>query len=116
MKNPNARLDSKRKSIILHALETGYNVTQLCEAINGCCNTPHNMGMNEQGQRYDGLHIILRDADQIDRFIRNFNQPPRQSEEDRHTQLNVRTMQNWLEKKMHPKEQNKKKHSNTQGD
>jgi DNA-binding transcriptional regulator YdaS (Cro superfamily) len=76
MKHPKALLDEKREEIILHALKSGYTVSQLCEAISGCAKTPHNMGENEQGQRYDGVHIILRDADQIERFITNFHNPP----------------------------------------
>jgi hypothetical protein len=35
------------------------------------------MGHNDKGQRYDGLHVILKDADQIERFMRNADQPPR---------------------------------------
>lgn len=76
MGHPNAQLDKKRKIVINKALQTGYNVAQLCEAIKGCSLTPHNLGYNDRGQRYDGLNIILRDADNIDRFIRNCRSPP----------------------------------------
>lgn len=76
MQHPKALLDKKREEIIFNALKSGYTVIQLCEAISGCAKTPHNMGKNEQGQRYDGVHIILRDADQIERFINNFQNPP----------------------------------------
>ena len=76
LNHPQAVLDTKRRKRIHHALASGYTVEQLCKAILGCSYTPHNMGHNEQGQRYDGLHVILRDADQIDRFIRNAHSPP----------------------------------------
>ncbi len=76
MQHPQAVLDVKRRKRIRQALASGYSVAQLCEAILGCSYTPHNMGDNEQGQRYDGLHVILRDAEQIDRFIRNAHSPP----------------------------------------
>jgi len=77
MGHPQAQLDEKRRKCIRSALSWGYTVAQVFDAILGCSLTPHNRGENEQGQRYDGLHIILRSADQIDRFIRNAYSPPR---------------------------------------
>ncbi len=71
MNHPRARLDDRRKTIINRSLKIGYSVGELKTAIDGCARTPHNMGQNDRGQVYDGLHVILRDADQIDRFIRN---------------------------------------------
>ena len=76
LNHPEAKLDKKRKIIINNALKIGYTLEQLCEAIKGCSQTPHNMGCNDRGQRYDGLGIIFKDADNIDRFIRNFHSPP----------------------------------------
>lgn len=99
LNHPNAVLDKKRQWIIQKALKLGYQVDQLCQAIDGCSKTPHNMGQNEQGQRYDGLHIILRDADQIERFIRNAHTPPRpQTVADRLRENNIRVCQEWLVK------------------
>ena len=101
MNHPDAQLDSKRKMLIKNALNLGYGVKQLCNAITGCSITPFNMGYNEQGQRYDGLHIILRDADQIDRFIYYYHKPPQPFREaDQRTQGNINAMQRWLNKKM----------------
>ncbi len=98
--HPQAKLDDKRKKLIRKALKSGYGVQQLCEAVTGCSLTPH-MGNNDGGQRYDGLHIILRDADQIDRFINNARYPPKPlTEAERHTQANVHTLQSWLNKNM----------------
>lgn len=71
MDHPNARLDEKRRKLIRNALKTGYAVNDLKTAILGCSYTPHNMGDNDRGQRYDGLHVIFKNADQIDRFIHN---------------------------------------------
>ena len=71
LKHPQARLDDKRRKLIRKALQAGYHVNDLKTAILGCSLTPHNMGVNDRGQKYDGLHVILRDADQIDRFIHN---------------------------------------------
>ena len=74
--HPQAKLDDKRKGYIRKALKSGYTVDQLQRAIDGCANTPHNMGQNDRNQIYDGIHVIFRDADQIDRFIRNADQAP----------------------------------------
>lgn len=97
MDHPKAQLDTKRKALITKALIAGYSEQAICEAISGCAKTPHNMGDNERGQRYDGLHIILRDADQIDRFIGNYHAPPRRiTKSDRLTQDNFNAVQSWL--------------------
>lgn len=93
-----AILDDKRKTWIRQALSSGYSVDQLIQAIRGCSLTPHNMGKNEQGQRYDGLHVILKDADQIDRFIQNAVHPP-QPTIHRLTESNIAAGQNWLRMK-----------------
>lgn len=79
MNVPEARLDDSRARAIKGALGMGYSVDQLCQAIRGCSLTPYNMGMNDQGQFYNSVGLILRDADQIDRFIRNELNPPRVS-------------------------------------
>ena len=103
--HPKAILDKKRYRLIRQALQLGYSLTDLCEAVNGCALTPHNMGQNEAGQYYDVLHIIFGSADQIDRFIRNFKSPPKgKSGLDRRTQTNVTHLQNWLDKKMQTQE------------
>lgn len=68
--HPKAKLDSKRKQIISKALQN-YSIDELKQAILGCSYTPHNKGENERGEVYDGIHIIFKDSDQIERFIRN---------------------------------------------
>jgi hypothetical protein len=74
--HPTAKLDEKRKQCIRYGLKLGYSISQLCEAITGCSLTPHNMGNNDRGQRFDGLHIIFKNADNIERFIFNARSPP----------------------------------------
>ena len=89
--------EKTNSSRIIH----GVHVSQLCEAILGCSYTPHNIGHNEQGQRYDGLHVILRDADQIDRFIRNAHSPPRlQNAADKLNSSNMAISQQWFREKL----------------
>jgi len=98
MGHPNAQLDEKRHQLIAHALKSGYNTAAICQAILGCSMTPHNTGDNDRGQRYDGLHIILKDADQIDRFRRNAQKPPSvMNTGDRLTHENVNALQRWID-------------------
>lgn len=86
LQHPHAKLDKKRKSKIAEALKLGYSIDQLKQAIDGCSQTPFNMGKNERNQRYDDLELILRDAAHIDRFIENANSLPGVSKEDRQYQ------------------------------
>jgi hypothetical protein len=76
MDSPKSLLDDKRKGVIRRALKAGYSPRDLCMAIKGCSLTPHNQGKNERGQAYLGIHVCLKDADQIDRFIANAKNPP----------------------------------------
>lgn len=76
MQSPNSKLDDKRKALIEKALKN-FTPRQVCEAILGCSRTPHNMGKNEAGTKYNGLNVILRDADQIERFMRAAHVTPK---------------------------------------
>lgn len=69
MNSPGSKLDTKRISLIRSALKMGYTPRQLCEAIKGCSRSPHHMGDNDRNTRYNGLNLILRNADFIDKFI-----------------------------------------------
>lgn len=103
--HPNAKLDDARQKIIRQALKGGYTVLQLCQAIDGCRQTPHNMGVNEKGQRYDGLQVVLRNADQIDRFIHNCHNPPQvPNESSTRLQSNVHALQAWVSQKTNTEE------------
>lgn len=75
MTHPKAKLDQKRKSKIEQALKH-YSVDDLKQAIDGCARTPFNMGSNATKERYDGLELILRDADHIERFMQNAKANP----------------------------------------
>ncbi len=70
MNSPRSVLDDKRRRLIAKALKT-YSPADVCKAIRGCSKTPHNMGQNERNTVYNGLDLILRDADHIERFMRN---------------------------------------------
>ncbi len=94
--HPQAKLTDDRRKLISKALGWGYSVDQLREAIDGCAMTPHNMGINDRGQRYDGLHIILRSGDQIDRFIGNHKNPPRSGDWNRKIQQGAASVNEFV--------------------
>lgn len=76
MGHPKAQLDAKRERAVKARLKDGYSVDDLKQAIKGCSLTPHNMGQNERGERYDGLELICRDTEHVDRFMANATSPP----------------------------------------
>ncbi|WP_313457945.1 hypothetical protein [Achromobacter sp.] len=71
MQSPRSVLDDKRRKAIKTALKNGHSLEDLRRAIRGCSKTPHNMGQNDRREKYNGIDLILRSADQIDRFIAN---------------------------------------------
>ncbi len=75
MNHPKAKFDCKRQRVIAKALELGFEVSQLQQAIDGCKNTPFNMGQNDRNQVYDDISLIFRDAEHIERFIANADKP-----------------------------------------
>lgn len=70
MQSQKSKLDAKRSTLINKSLKLGYSVEELKSAINGCRASPHNMGINDRGTKFNGIDLIFRDADHIDRFIR----------------------------------------------
>lgn len=68
MVSPKARLDSNRKALIVKALKL-YSPADVCKAIRGCSKSPHHMGDNKAKTAYNGLNLILRNAEYIDKFI-----------------------------------------------
>ena len=79
MNHPRAVLDKKRQRAIEQALKQGYTIPELQKAIDGCKNTPFNMGKNERQQIYDDITLIFRDAEHIERFMGNINKDEIQS-------------------------------------
>lgn len=71
MSHPHAKFDKKRKIKIQAAFKLGFNLDQLKQAIDGCARTSFNMGQNKNGQRYDSIELIFRDAEHIERFMQN---------------------------------------------
>lgn len=68
MHSPKSKLDANRKGLIARALKI-YSPADVCKAIRGCSKSPHHMGDNAQKTMYNGLNLILRNAEYIDKFI-----------------------------------------------
>ncbi|MBS0289158.1 MAG: hypothetical protein JSS07_03855 [Proteobacteria bacterium] len=97
MNQHDAKMDKNRKELIKNSLDLGYSEEQLCQAISGCAVTPYNMGINDRGEKYVGLHTILKDADQIDRFIAHFHSPPKKiTVKEKLAIDNGHVAENWL--------------------
>jgi len=67
--HPRALLDPKRKKKIQAALKIGYSVAELEKAIRGYKFSKFHMGENDRNMVYDGLDVMLRDAEHIDRGL-----------------------------------------------
>lgn len=76
MGHERAVLDTKRRRVIDGRLKDGYTVESLCQAIKGCSMSPFHMGENDRKTRYDGLDLILRNAEKVDQFIGYTKSPP----------------------------------------
>ncbi|MFS2027089.1 hypothetical protein [Massilia sp. CT11-137] len=68
MNSPGSKLDDKRRKAIVNALKL-YEPRQVCEAILGCSRSIWHMGQNDRHRKFNGLDLILRDAEHIDMFI-----------------------------------------------
>jgi hypothetical protein len=68
-KNANVKLDQVRRRKIEGRLRDGYTVDQIKQAVLGCSWSPHNMGENSTGAKYNDIELICRDASKLDRFI-----------------------------------------------
>lgn len=70
MHHPQAKLDEKRAKAIGRRLADGYTVAELRQAVDGCRNSPHHMGQNDQRAVYDDVELICRDGAHVDKFIK----------------------------------------------
>ena len=68
MNSPRSAFDDNRKRLIKKSLKY-YSLQDLCNAIRGCSKSPYHMGQNAQKTKYNGLDLILRNAEKIDKFI-----------------------------------------------
>ncbi len=70
-KNKSAKCTDDRAKAVKKRLAEGYSIDELKAAIFGCSVTPHNIGQNEQGKRFDCLELICRNGGNVERFIAN---------------------------------------------
>lgn len=77
MQTTRSVLDEKRRKLIQSRLKDGYSADDLCKAIDGCNKSPFHMGLNDKGTKYNGIDLILRSAEHIDKFIGFSDNPPR---------------------------------------
>jgi uncharacterized protein YdaU (DUF1376 family) len=68
MESPRAVLDDKRRKFIKAALKD-YESADLLSAIRGCAKSPFYMGKNDRKEKYNGIHLIFRSAEYIEKFI-----------------------------------------------
>jgi len=94
MGSPKSAMDAKRKSLIATALKS-YEPADICKAIRGCSKTPHNMGKNDRNTKFNGLNLILRDAEHIDYFI-NLDSVNAKPGAETVTEMNARLMAEFL--------------------
>lgn len=69
MHHPRRKITAKDCKLIEERLAEGYSVGDLIDAIEGCHGSPFHCGDNERSTRYDSLGLILRNAENVARFI-----------------------------------------------
>lgn len=68
MGSPRSKLDNNRKTLITNALKN-YTIDDLKQAVDGCAASPYHMGTNDRNTKYNGLDLILRNAEKIESFM-----------------------------------------------
>jgi hypothetical protein len=74
--HPKAILDGKRRRLIETQLQQ-FSTEDLCTSIDGYRVSPFHQGQNKDGKVYDGLELILRDAQHVEEGLRFLRNPPR---------------------------------------
>lgn len=63
-----AILSADRAKAIKARLKEGYSVDRIKQAIRGIKKSPHNMGQNDRGKKFDDIELICRRGSNVDRF------------------------------------------------
>jgi hypothetical protein len=95
--HPRAKLDAKRRRSIQNALAI-YPADELCEAISGYLNSPHHMGVNDRGTRYDDIELMVRDAKHVDAGLAFARDPPQKL--SKLTRQNIANTEGWMPPEM----------------
>lgn len=77
MESPRSVLDEKRRKVIESRLKDGYSPEDICKAIRGCRKSHFHMGQNDKGTKYNGIDLICRSAEHVDRFMTFDDNPPK---------------------------------------
>jgi hypothetical protein len=73
---PKARVfDDETRESVEERLAEGFSVEDLKHAIDGCKASPHHMGQNDKGKRYDTLELICRDGGHVQQFLGYLERP-----------------------------------------
>lgn len=91
--HPRAQLDAKRHTLIQERLRQ-YPEADLCTSITGYLNSPHHMGQNKQGTKYDDIENFLRDSKHVDMGLKFYAEPP--LNQSTLTRKNVAATDGWL--------------------
>lgn len=67
-KNGRTKFSGDRRRKVEARLKEGYTVEDLKRAVDGIQNSPHHMGENTQGIRYDDLELICRVGSKVEHF------------------------------------------------
>lgn len=67
--HPRSRPGTKERGEIAERLNDDYRVLDLCAAIDGMHEHPHNLGDNDNGTPYLSLELCMRTSSQVHRFI-----------------------------------------------
>lgn len=67
--NTQLRSTSKEYKRIVERLHENWTVEQLCLAIDGCHQTPFNLGQNDRERKYLSLGLIMRDSSHVNDFM-----------------------------------------------
>lgn len=69
MNHSKAVFNDKAKTLIKNRFAEGFTVDSLKTAISGCAKSPHHMGENDSKTVYDSLELILRNGENVNRFM-----------------------------------------------
>ncbi len=75
--HPTSTFNKKAGDAVIARLKESYTVETLIMAIDGCHQTPHNCGVNDRGEKFQGLALIMRNGEQVERFAGNAVDPPK---------------------------------------
>lgn len=63
-----AKLDAKRTKAIAGRLKDGYQIEDLCRAIDGCKSSEWHQGKNDRHRAFNDIELICRDGSHVDGF------------------------------------------------